>query len=652
MSLKARYMLYLVMWLAINFFSVAMSVPAFAGQIIYVDGDASRANNGTSWTDAYNYLQDALASATYGDEVRVAQGMYTPDHGVGLTLGNRRATFSLKNGVAVRGGFAGFGEPDPNSRDIERYKTILSGDLAGNDIDVIDPCDLRLFHLPPTRIDNSYTLLTGRNTDQATILDGFTISAGCWAGETFPGTGIGAGMHNSASSPTLLDCTFTGNICSGYGSGGMHNINDSNPTLVSCTFEKNYGCAMGNLGGDPKLIDCEFIDNFSLSNGGAMYNGGSNPTLTRCLFSDNLGGAMYNRKSSPMLDKCTFIRNSVSTRGGAIFNTDSSPTLVDCVFTENTASYYAGAVYSDGGQLTVKGCVFVKNYPGAIYNYSKTGSVFTNCTFSGNSGLGWGGAIHTYNSTFINCVFAGNRALGYRLNDGIWLSGKGGAVYYFSSYSYSMIFTNCTFSNNWADFGNSIYCYGLAYLNNCILWGSGEQIALDDPQWPQMVTMRYSDIQGNWPGEGNIDTDPCFVDPGLWVSANDPNQIAEPNDPNAVWIGGDYHLKSQAGRWEPSENSKFEIGNSKLRNGKWLLHDVTSPCIDAGDPMSPIGHEPFPNGGIVNMGTYGGTAEASKSYFAKPVCETIVAGDINGDCKVDWADFTLLALHWLEDKSE
>lgn len=67
--------------------------------------------------------------------------------------------------------------------------------------------------------------------------------------------------------------------------------------------------------------------------------------------------------------------------------------------------------------------------------------------------------------------------------------------------------------------------------------------------------------------------------------------------------------------------------------------------------MSPIGLEPFPNGGRINMGAYCGTAEASKSYFGKPVCETIVAGDINGDCKVDFGDLAILASHWLEDST-
>ncbi|MHC4676921.1 MAG: hypothetical protein ACYTBZ_30935, partial [Planctomycetota bacterium] len=112
-----------------------------------------------------------------------------------------------------------------------------------------------------------------------------------------------------------------------------------------------------------------------------------------------------------------------------------------------------------------------------------------------------------------------------------------------------------------------------------------------------------------------------------------------PNDPNDdFWIDGDYHLKSQAGRWDRDD-------------GRWTKDDVTSPCIDAGDMSSHIDHEPFPNGGRINMGAYGGTAEASKSYFGEPVCETIVAGDINGDCKVDFKDFALMAYHWLEDNS-
>jgi len=102
-------------------------------------------------------------------------------------------------------------------------------------------------------------------------------------------------------------------------------------------------------------------------------------------------------------------------------------------------------------------------------------------------------------------------------------------------------------------------------------------------------------------------------------------------DPN----GDDYHLKSQGGRWDRNHRN-------------WVIEDVTSPCVDAGDPSSWIGDEPFPNGGRINMGAYGGTAEASKSYFGQLACNAVVPGDINGDCRVDMRDLALMAVHWLE----
>jgi hypothetical protein len=148
-----------------------------------------------------------------------------------------------------------------------------------------------------------------------------------------------------------------------------------------------------------------------------------------------------------------------------------------------------------------------------------------------------------------------------------------------------------------------------------------------------IITVIYSDIFGGWPGEGNIDTDPCFVTPGYW-DAN-----GTPEDANDDFrVDGNYHLKSQGGRWDMNSES-------------WLQDNVTSPCIDAGDLMSPIGLEQFPNGGQINMGTYGGMAEASKSYFGEPVCKTVIAGDLNGDCRINSLDFRLMMLNWLVDNT-
>ena len=204
---------------------------------------------------------------------------------------------------------------------------------------------------------------------------------------------------------------------------------------------------------------------------------------------------------------------------------------------------------------------------------------------------------------------------------------------------------NCTVVGNYAHEGGGLSNRSPegssnAQLTNCIIWGNRDSSgAVASAQiYGGTTYVRYSCIQGGWPGRGNINTDPCFTAQGYWADANDPNRSIDPNDPNAVWVHGDYHLKSQAGRWEPATQT-------------WIVDDVTSPCIDAGDPKGPIGFEPFPNGGIINMGAYGGTAEASKSYFGEPLCETVVAGDINGDCRVDYNDLAIMAFHWLDPVS-
>jgi len=249
--------------------------------------------------------------------------------------------------------------------------------------------------------------------------------------------------------------------------------------------------------------------------------------------------------------------------------------------------------------------------------YNNSAPTLLNCTFSGNNAEGDGGAMYNMYSRPIltNCIFSRNSA---RYGGGISID--------WCSYS---IITNCIFISNSADISgggmnNYDCCFGDSTLTNCIFWnnsdsgGMGEsaQIYNHEGYGSCNPAINYSCVQEGYPGVGNIDVDPLFVDP----------------------CNGDYHLKSQAGRWDAG-------------SGSWGVDDVTSLCIDAGDPASPIGHEPFPNGGIVNMGAYGGTAKASKSWFGGPPCQRIVAGDVNGDCVVDFRDLAFVTMHWLEDNS-
>jgi parallel beta-helix repeat protein len=123
-----------------------------------------------------------------------------------------------------------------------------------------------------------------------------------------------------------------------------------------------------------------------------------------------------------------------------------------------------------------------------------------------------------------------------------------------------------------------LYGWGLesCVITNNIIWDN--EIYMSDLVEAGEYEIRFNDIQGGWDEPDNIDLDPCFADPA----------------------GGDYHLKSQAGRWDPGA-------------GDWAVDEVTSPCIDAGDPDSDVAEEPEPNGQRINMGAYGGTDKASKS---------------------------------------
>jgi len=264
---------------------------------------------------------------------------------------------------------------------------------------------------------------------------------------------------------------------------------------------------------------------------------------------------------------------------------------------------------------------------GYDWQFDPTGENHTHATISHcileNIATGCGQLIYACDGTISNCLIADISYMCLRPSPVGQIVGCHGLI------------KNCTMAN--MHDGIEIFPGGTCTIENCIFYRSSPIVLPAEAT----VNISYSNIEHdagmvfgegtvNW-GSGNIETDPCFAAVGIWDTE------------------GDYHLKSQAGRWDPSGNSKFEIRNSKLGEGAWIYDEVTSLSIDAGDPMTPINFEPFPNGGIINMGAYGGTIEASKSYFGKPPCEAIIAGDVNGDCIIDFKDAAITFSHWLED---
>jgi hypothetical protein len=308
LTIPARLALALALAVGLTLSLVPAPVAAQDPTVLYVTPGGS--GDCSTWATACT-LQAALTAATSGDEVWVAEGTHTPG-----TI--RSATFQLKSGVAVYGGFAGT-ETTRSERDWVAHPTVLSGDVG----------------TPGDNSDNAYHVVTGSGTDATAVLDGFTITGGNANGSSRPNN-CGGGMYNVfSSSPTLTNVTFSGNSA-GDGGGGGGMCNDySSPTLTNVTFSANSaayrGGGMVNYNSSPTLINVTFSGNSAAYDGGGMFNlQYGSLTLTNVTFSGNSasdeGGGMYNEGSNPTLTNCILWGNTATT-GYQIYNSSSTPSI-------------------------------------------------------------------------------------------------------------------------------------------------------------------------------------------------------------------------------------------------------------------------------------------------------------------------------------
>jgi hypothetical protein len=201
------------------------------------------------------------------------------------------------------------------------------------------------------------------------------------------------------------------------------------------------------------------------------------------------------------------------------------------------------------------------------------------------------GALYCAKSdpTIAHCLIVGNRSR----------DPNGAAAYFVYSRA---VLTNCTIADNYAGRTGAglTLLHSDVVVNNCILWGNSPQDIL--VLGTSRPALQYCDVPGAWAEAGDFAREPLFARPGWWADANDSKLVLSPEDDQAVWMAGDYHLQAQAGRWDPETRT-------------WVQDKASSPCLDAGDPADPVGDEPPPNGGRLNLGVYGGTSEAGKSLL-------------------------------------
>jgi hypothetical protein len=292
---------------------------------------------------------------------------------------------------------------------------------------------------------------------------------------------------------------------------------------------------------------------------------------------------MYNWvNSSPTISNCTFSLNlayGYSGQGGGMYNFDSSPTISNCTFSINLA-------YGYGGQ------------GGGMFSEYFSSPKLTGCTFTGNYAILFGGGM--YNEDYSDPIV-----------------------------------TNCTFRGNLAEYGGGMFNYfdSNPTVTNCILWGNiaasaGNEI-LDQFSTP---LISYSNIAGSYPGSGNIDADPLFVD------ADGVDDTIGTEDDNLRLLPGSPCIDAGDSNSVGPDLTDLDDDGNTTEPIPWDLdgHDrfIDDPCT----PDTGIGTPP-----IVDMGAY------EFSEFCGSPIHPYPTGDINSDCKVDIIDAVILALAWLSE---
>jgi len=292
----------------------------------------------------------------------------------------------------------------------------------------------------------------------------------------------------------------------------------------------------------------------------------------------------------------------------------------NCVLAGFTITDANTAIYASNASPTIANCKIAANQGSGIKLYEGCNPTITNCIIAGNGGSGIEmeapptGRLVKYNSaTIAGCIISGNRQCGIR--------GDMPTV------------VNCTIVGNRRQ--------GISALKptaaDSIIYYNGFDCGFAQIN-SAAATVTYCNVQGGWPGAGNLDVDARFVVPGYWK----PTAAVQPGDPAAIWVGGDYHL-----RWD-------------------------STCINAGDPnlavtvaATDMDGEPRVISGRVDIG-YDEVGEKQADFSRNGIIDiedvaifvqTWLNGpsgpkwdvlcDLHEDEFVDLADWAELAKDWL-----
>jgi hypothetical protein len=295
----------------------------------------------------------------------------------------------------------------------------------------------------------------------------------------------------------------------------VRSIDPADPAVVAATVidvegsvdDPRYGVVFDRDGTAAGVLDGVTITNSMpiepASSG--VFCRDSEPVIRRCVISDmhsyslmqgyhEMGSAVEVKGGHITLEDCTLTRNVGS----------GDPDTGDWPVIASKSRYTCGGVDILYGRATLERCVLSYNYAwlgGAVFNANLEGdsTVLVDCQFLHNSGHDSGAVYHhTGTLALENCLFANNMS-----------ETDGGAIRNLGGLSA----INCTLADNDAlGSGDALYCDegGNAEVWNCILWDADDEVVDADGG---VSSINYSCVQGGATGEGNISSDPCFVDP-------------------------------------------------------------------------------------------------------------------------------------------
>lgn len=461
-----------------------------AAGVIYVNKNAGMGGNGASWGTAYKYLQDALSNATAGDEIWVARGVYYPDEDEsgGVTDNDRNASFVLKSGVGVYGGFIGT-ETGRSQRDSASNTTVLSGDIDQNDSGKVN--DVLQSHTGITG-NNSYHVVRGTNVGSTATLDGFSVTGG----DAGTSTNIdGAGIWLDRSTLALVDLEVRGNRASGLGGRG------------GGIFAEDAGHHSPTVGG-PHMSGLVVRNNLAEYAGGGI-------AFDLCGASIDNTQILENEVTSLGQSFCLV---DISGGGGLFVTGGSQVFLHRVVFEENVGACFGGGMVVWNTRFHIQGGAFVNNRVRDI-------------------GVGQppGGGLHALNSSrssIDNVLFVGNRA-----------DGDGGAISinYTAGRAGTTNITNSTIVANAADRAGAIEIQtdpspwfpgatspgkGRLNIHNTIIWNNDSsgpsEIIMIDNSIGHIGNSLVQDSNGSGPSwnanlgiddGGNMEASPGFIQP-------------------------------------------------------------------------------------------------------------------------------------------